>query len=547
MSLIVNKNIPVLFQKLRTYDAEDDRFMKVKIWIMHTGENLNGSFFSKEVVTEAIPSLKNTPILAYIEDNSIGEKDFSDHRQELVKEDGKYSIKYLGQAIGVIPEDNNARFEMRLCDDGIEREFLTVEGLVWSSKWDDPVDIFNRDVIKSQSMELHHDYEGEWGKDKLFHFTRFKFFGACALGTDVIPAMKNSTIELQFDNESVFNEIQTKMEQFKQFNLDSTSLEVNHIDSQGSQQSNESQIELQGGDTVDKILEMLAKYNLTLEDLQAKEINHEDFSLEDLEEKVKAEFTQVDDNKDIVDNPADNFSLTISQLQEEVYRALEDFGTVVDADWGYEYSKYSLADIDTESSNVVAYDNENWYLVGFNYSVEGDKVSIDKESLRRFKVNYVPMELEVEDVTNVFDVAKSRFEKAVEAFSTKVGELTAKETSLQELQAEHDTLKTEYAEVSAEYSAKLQGEREQAEEEIFATFAKELTEDEMSEVKAKKDEMELEDIQDKLFALVGKKKAQFNFTKAKANKVITIAETEPEKPVLTGKSYDVLIEKYGQQ
>jgi hypothetical protein len=30
---------------------------------------------------------------------------------------------------------------------------LTVEGLIWT-KWDEPVDILNRDLFKAQSMEL---------------------------------------------------------------------------------------------------------------------------------------------------------------------------------------------------------------------------------------------------------------------------------------------------------------------------------------------------------------------------------------------------------
>ena len=76
----VEKFIPLIFQKVQDYEANDTRFTKVKIWLMHLHENLNGSYFSKEVVTEAIPTLANTPILAFIEENSDGEIDFSDHR-----------------------------------------------------------------------------------------------------------------------------------------------------------------------------------------------------------------------------------------------------------------------------------------------------------------------------------------------------------------------------------------------------------------------------------------------------------------------------------
>ena len=138
-----------MFQKLQQYDIEnlDTRFLKVKIWIMHLGENYNGSYFDKEVVTDAIPSLANTPILCFIEEDENGNKDFSDHRMELVIEDNKIKQKYLGSAIGLIPETNNAQFEKRICDDGVEREFLTVEGLIWT-KWDEPLEIFEKNNIK---------------------------------------------------------------------------------------------------------------------------------------------------------------------------------------------------------------------------------------------------------------------------------------------------------------------------------------------------------------------------------------------------------------
>lgn len=213
----ISKNIPIMFQNLKEFDIKDTRFTKTKIWLMHLGENLNGSYFDEEATEKAIPSLANTPILTYIEDNSDGEKDCSDHREVLAVENGEYKIKYLGQAVGVIPETNNARFENRVCDDGIERTFLTCEGLIWN-KWNDIQDIMNRDVKKQQSMELHESYDGVFGEDGLFHFTKFKFFGACILGKDVQPAMRSASVELQeFSYKNFAKEIQAKLEMFKEY------------------------------------------------------------------------------------------------------------------------------------------------------------------------------------------------------------------------------------------------------------------------------------------------------------------------------------------
>lgn len=193
-----NLKCNIMFQKENEFNVQDTRFTKVKIWLMHTGLNHNSSSFSKEAIEDAIPSLANTPILGFIEKNSEENKDFADHRSELYfDENGVLRENYLCQAYGVIPEQNNAHFEKRLCDDGIEREFLVVDGLVWN-KLSEGVDILNRDICKAQSMELSNEYEGEFDENYVFHFKKFQFYGACILGDDYLPAMENASIELTY-------------------------------------------------------------------------------------------------------------------------------------------------------------------------------------------------------------------------------------------------------------------------------------------------------------------------------------------------------------
>lgn len=158
----VTTQVPVIFQNVEKYEKEDTRFLKVKVWLMHTGQNLNGSSFSKEVVDKAIPTLANTPILSFIEENALGESDFSDHRIVLHRnEDGEFNFKYLGSAVGVIPENNNAHWETRVTDSGEEKEYLVVEALMWT-KWGDPTDIMKRKGITNQSMELAENYTGSF-------------------------------------------------------------------------------------------------------------------------------------------------------------------------------------------------------------------------------------------------------------------------------------------------------------------------------------------------------------------------------------------------
>lgn len=206
-----NLKCDIMFQKKSEHNIQDTRFTKVKIWLMHLGINHNGSSFSKEVVEDAIPTLANTPILGYVE-KTEDSKDFSDHRMEIrFTDDNQKEYIYQGQAYGVIPENNNAHFEKRLCDDGLEREFLVVDGLLWN-KLSDSIDILNRDLWKSQSMELaddNDDYDGEYDENFIYHFKKFKFYGVCFLGDNYEPAMENAKIELAFSKikDNVMNQV----------------------------------------------------------------------------------------------------------------------------------------------------------------------------------------------------------------------------------------------------------------------------------------------------------------------------------------------------
>lgn len=474
------KFVPLLFQKIKEYEAEDTRFTKVKIWLMHLHENLNGSYFSKEVVNEAIPTLANTPILAFMEENSNGEVDFSDHRMILIKKDGEYSIKYIGQAIGVIPSDNNARFEMRLCDDGIEREFLVCDGLIWN-KWDDPIDIFNRDIVKYQSMELHDDYEGYWGKDGLFHFTKFKFFGACALGKDVLPAMRNATIEAQFSYNDIFKDIQEKMEQFKTFSL-------------------------KGGQDMEK-------------------------------------------RKDLEMGNGTDFSLVASQLKDEIRAELYKEHSV--DEWGYQYNKYWY--VDHTDTLVIAEDSDdNFRLVGFNYTVENDKVSIDFESKKRVKIAYEVIGDEMKQLE--FNIAsKDKFEYELKVKEKELEQNFTSQQKNEEMNKVHEEftlLKEKYNKLEQEINelrqfktSKLAEERTKAEQELYDRFSAELTEEEIAEIKSVASEYTLEQLEEKLFTLVGKKKANFSKQQKKEKQSIKIdldfeANEKPSK-------YGDLFERFG--
>ena len=208
-------SFPVEFEKIEEIENADGRFTKVRIWLMHLGENFNGSVFEKDAVDNAIPTLEYIPIVAFIEENKVGEKDCSNHRYIITKDEKGIRRRYMGSAYGVImsSEDNNAHYEERLCDDGETRTFLVVDGLIWNM-FEDGSEIINRDLIKNQSMELWDDgvsIEGYEDENGLFHFTKFSFRAACILGDDYEPAMINSTVEVRFTMSDFVKNIQSEL------------------------------------------------------------------------------------------------------------------------------------------------------------------------------------------------------------------------------------------------------------------------------------------------------------------------------------------------
>lgn len=176
----------------------DTRFMNITIDVMHLGENYNKSAFDKEHVEPCIESIQNTPVLGFIKyNNMLHESDFNGHEYIITRTANGIEEKYIGSAYGVIPESCNPRWVMKMCDDGVEREFLQVDALLWE-KFSDATTIVSRDSEKAQSMELDlASIDGYEDDNGIFHFTKFKFDGCCILGDGVEPAMVNANVKIK--------------------------------------------------------------------------------------------------------------------------------------------------------------------------------------------------------------------------------------------------------------------------------------------------------------------------------------------------------------
>jgi hypothetical protein len=494
-------SIPVEFEKIAEYSQDDKRFTRVRITLMHTGLNANGSIFEKDVIEKAIPSLAYIPILGFIEKNSNGEDDFSNHRYVLVKDENGLHREYIGSAYGVIlsSDENNAHFEIKDDGSGIEREYLVVDGIMWNflkgSK------IINRDVIKDHSMEIYDDgeesYDGYENEEDNFVFTRFSFRGACILGNDVKyqPAMAGSNIEVLFTINDFVNEVQSELnDKYIEFTR-----VMSNLKNEKKDENNKSELHSNNGEGGN-------------------------------------------------DDMATDFSQTVMQQFSDIAKIVSDFELTKNR-WGEAVPRYYLVDI--QDNEVIIVDVENNYqYYGCEFSMDGDKPVVNFETAKRKKITYAdyvegeaPIEGAFNFGTHISDIENAAFTKVSEAEKNVEEANEAKvnaETNYSDLKAEYDEIKPKYEAYEKAESDRIEAETKKAKENVIAQYESHLKDDEKFEkLKGKLDEYSTaDDVYSECAIMFAKKNIATNFsTKGKENSNVLGASTGndsvPEGYVMT--------------
>lgn len=201
------KNLSMPISKMEFSDTINPSLSKCSIYVMHTGENLNGSSFSDESVFSAKDTLKNIPILASIKrDEDYNPIDFEGHEMEtriIEKTNGDldWKIVYIEKPIGVIPESNNYRVET--LENG--EKWVVVDGYIWKEYGNGAYDLLKNDD-KKVSMEIS-VADGYFDDNFMYHINKFNYLGVTVLGDNCPPAMgSNAVISLFKQDENAKEE-----------------------------------------------------------------------------------------------------------------------------------------------------------------------------------------------------------------------------------------------------------------------------------------------------------------------------------------------------
>lgn len=520
----MNQRYPVSFIKKGEYESSDFRFIDVSIDVMHTGANLNKTSFTKDAINKAVPTICNTPILGYVVDELDEEdKDFKGHEHELRITDKDVKYVYAGQAYGVIPESCNPRWIVKDDGTGIEREYLRVDGLIWT-KFSDPVDIFTRDGTKNHSVELTDMACGPADKNGNVPVGSFKFDGCCILSTtdpSIKPAMTGSCVTANFSVEDITAQIRDRLYEYQAIQQNYTAQNDNPSDEEKGDTTPMNENEKNPAMTENAVAEgavenpeietPAAENTATKTESEAAPAENAapEEGAENATTEVPAENTAPAEEGEPV--ASSEFTLTTEQLLNEISGALGAYK--IPSSWDPEnmVPRYWMNDV--QGDEVIVIDCTTYNLMGIPYSMNGDNVVLDVENAKRKKVTFE--DWDEGEVLPGMSAAFTEITNTVAEMNAKISDLTKEFTEASETIAEMKPKLEAYEKAEADAKA---AEMEAKRNALFATFDEKLGADAEYIALKENKEISYSDLETKCYALVGRKSAEFSYVPNKNNK-----------------------------
>lgn len=292
---------PSLFKVDDRFD--DDRFMKVRIAVMHSGVNRNKSSFSTKVIKAAKDTFANIPILAnvvsYEDEDGNTVLDYTSHDMHIEEDKmhpGQSRMIYDERMVGIIPETNN--FEI-VHDDDRNVDFAYVDGYLYREYGNYAADILeSKNGMTDVSAEILCDELSVNAETQVIEVGTMRMSGVTLLGEDVNPGMQGANARVfSADGDNIQSQLLLVMSELTEA--------LNRYNALLSEEKSK-----EGGETaMDKFNELLEKYGVAAEDVT---FDYSDMSDEELEAKFAEVFgaASEDSEEDPEDEPE-------QQLEEE--------------------------------------------------------------------------------------------------------------------------------------------------------------------------------------------------------------------------------------
>ena len=367
-----DSGIPVVVQVPGNliFDADDNStegLLPVVLQSCHIGRNANNTIIEEDVMTNALPSFSNRPILGYIHEVD-GEWHFYKHN---LHEDEDGEIVYDEIPVGIVPESCGAKLEY---DEEKDKTYVVINGYIFE-EYSKAAEILRREKECSVSVELSVREFSYNAKEHCLVIEDMYFSGVTILGKhpdgeDVAPGMVGSNIKLadfSAKNNSLFADKYEKQIVEMQEKLD-TLISCFNIDNSKK-----------GGSSMSHFEELLAKYNKTTEDIT---FEYEGMS----DEELDAKFTELFGDIDIVIDEADTEGTSADESNSEP----EVTETVTE----------ELEQLDTDDSEVVEPETVEPEVFARTYELSHDDIRC---ALYNLLVPYEEADGDYYYISEVFD------------------------------------------------------------------------------------------------------------------------------------------------
>lgn len=331
-----NKKLKLDFE-MTIFDVVDlnKSFAAAKCLVCYTGRNRNYSDIGRQKIIDAIPSIKNIPVIGRYD---VDKDDFGSHDVKVVNKKDGIDIVNATIPFGVVPESANQWFETRIVN-GEEKECFFTDVVLWKRQHGYE-HIANAGTI-SESMEIDVS-EYMIDQDGYCIIDKFQFEALCLLGESVTPCFENACVQM-YSNEIVSDfklQFSEMLREFKELNQSSTTvtdvtMEVD-IDKNNGGSTMAEEIK---NEVVDEVTETVVEETLeetvknTVEDV-AEEVVEEstDETTEEIVDETVEEHKEDTPTEEVVEEATEetvveesneDYSVLYSELKEK-YDALEN-------------------------------------------------------------------------------------------------------------------------------------------------------------------------------------------------------------------------------
>lgn len=215
-----NKKLKLDFE-MTIFDVVDlnKSFAAAKCLVCYTGRNRNYSDIGRQKIIDAIPSIKNIPVVGRYD---VDKDDFGSHDVKVVNKENGIDIVNATIPFGVVPESANQWFETRIVD-GEEKECFFTDVVLW--KRQHGYEHIAKAGTISESMEIDVS-EYMIDQDGYCIIDKFQFEALCLLGESVTPCFENACVQM-YSNEIVSDfklQFSEMLREFKELNQSSTTV-----------------------------------------------------------------------------------------------------------------------------------------------------------------------------------------------------------------------------------------------------------------------------------------------------------------------------------